>query len=193
MKECPSCGYAVDENMAFCPVCGSKVDNVNNAKKKSMNAELENDLARAEMYASSVLYTKSNIVLKEVDAGELNFTNLIDRYPTESKVYIAYVNYMVKYIDRVMNPQKGDETIYFKDFNRLVGQCKMFLNNAAKYNTENDYEVLQEISRLQGCLESLKMNQPEIDTKNRRNKRIAIWSSVIIIVIAILAIIAYLL
>ena len=180
MKECPSCGAAVDEKMAFCPVCGSKINNISQTKKKA-NTALENDLARAEAYASSILYTKSKIVLKETDAGELNFLNIIDRYPSDPKVYIAYVNYITKYIERVMNPNKGDETIYFKDLNGLIGKCKAFLNNAAKYNIENDDEIIQEISRLQGCLESLRMNQPEIDAKNRSNKRTVIWSFVIVV------------
>ena len=182
MKECPSCGYAVDDNMAFCPVCGSKVNNANSTKK-TINIAFENDLARADAYASSVLYTKSKIVFKECNAGEVNYLNLIDRYPSEPKVYIAYVNYVTKYIERVMNPNKGDETIYFKDINGLVEKCRIFLNNATKYNTDNDYEVIQEISRLQGCLESLKMNQPEIDTKNSKNKKAAIWGIVVVAII----------
>lgn len=186
MKECPSCGATVDEKMAFCPACGSKITNITQSNKK-INPALENDLALAEAYASSILYTKSKILLKETDAGELNFLNIIDRYPTEPKVYIAYVNYITKYIDRVMNPNKFDEKIYFKDINGLIEKCRVFLNNAAKYNIDNDDDVIQEITRLQGCLESLKMNQPEIDAKNKKNKQIAIWSIIIIVVLIIIS------
>ena len=191
MKECPSCGATVDEKMAFCPACGSKITNIIQSKKK-INAALENDLALAEAYASSILYTKSKIVFKEVNAGELNFLNIIDRYPTEPKVYIAYVNYMTKYIERVMNPNKGDETMYFKDINGMIEKCRVFLNNAAKYNIDNDDDVIQEITRLQGCLESLKMNQPEIDAKNRRNKTAAIWGTIIFVGIILILILTHL-
>lgn len=188
-KECPSCGNVVEAGQLYCPVCGTKINNVDQLKK-SINSALENDLARAEVYASAVLYEKSTIKYEEVNQGELNFLNLIDKYPTEPKVYIAYVNYITKYIDHVFNIKSGD-AIYFNDINGLIGQCRSFLNNATKYNIENDVKILQEISRLQGVLQSLKTNQSEIIAENKKNKKIATWGSIGVIIFFILLILSW--
>ena len=187
MKECPSCGTIVDEEMTFCPACGSKLTNITQSKKR-INAVLENDLALAEAYASSI-FTQKNIIKKQINAGELNFLNIIDRYPTEPKVYIAYVNYTTKYIERAMNWRVGDEIITFSDINGIIEKCKIFLNNASKYNTDNDDEVIQELSRLQARLESIKMNRSEIDAKNQKRNMIWVFSVVFFVISMIIVLI----
>ena len=180
MKECPSCGYLVKDELSYCPVCGAKMGVLKPAPKR--NVFLEGDIARAEAYASTVLYTKNRINLKECNTAELTFLSIIDKYPSEPKAYVAYVNYMTKYIDRIMNPKKGDEKIYFKDLDGLIDKCIMFLDNASKYNQdESDDSLLQEISRLQSCLESLKMKQPQINAKNKKNKNAYIITIVVFV------------
>ena len=169
MKECPSCGSSIDDTMAFCPVCGSKVYN-EKKETKNTNSSLETDLAKAELYASD-LFSRSQVFVRDTNAGETLFLNIINAYPTEPKAYIGYVNYIVRYIDRAINPKKSDEIISFCDLNGLIGRSEAFLNNATKYNVNNDYEIVQEITRLKGCLESFKMNQAELNSINAENTK----------------------
>ena len=75
-KECPSCGNVVEAGQLYCPVCGTKINNVDQLKK-SINSALENDLARAEVYASAVLYEKSTkeVIVVEKNSEILNQIN----------------------------------------------------------------------------------------------------------------------
>lgn len=182
--ECPSCGYILEAGQAFCPMCGTKVNIVSEAETRE-NKLLKDEIAKAEVYASTVLYTKSKIVISEVNTGELNFQNIIDKFPSEPEAYIAYVNYMTKYIERVMNPKGGDELTYFKDLQGIIDKCKLFLEKALNYADKIDGNQLQEISRLQSSLEAFKLDET-VEKKNQRNKKVAIWGTVGVITMFVL-------
>ena len=191
-KECPSCGNIVEAGQAFCPMCGSKLHMVSETEKKE-NKYLKDEIAKAEAYASSVLYTKSKIVFNEVNSGELNFLAIIDKFPSEPEAYIAYVNYMTKYIDRVIHPQAGDAVVYFNDLQGMIDKCKLFLEKALNYsNTEINGSLLQEISRLQGCLDSFKLDET-VEKTNQKNKNKAIWGTVGAVILFALLIISFVL
>lgn len=191
-KECPSCGHMVEAGQAFCPMCGSKLNIVSEARKKE-NKFLKDEIAKAEAYASAVLYTKSKIVFNEVNSGELNFLNIIDKFPSEPEAYIAYVNYMTKYIDRVIHPKAGDGVVYFKDLQGLIDKCKMFLEKALNYSdTEINGNLLQEISRLQSCLETFKLDDT-VEKSNQKNRKTSIWGTVGIITLFAFCIVLFLL
>ena len=169
MKECPSCGFLIDETAEFCPACGSKIHN-EKKETKNTNIALENDLAKAELYASD-LFSRSSILASGIETGESLFLNIINTYPTESKSYIGYVNYTVRYIERTINSQEYDDLTSIYDLDALIKKCEAFLNNATKYNVNKDYEIVQEITRLKGCLESIKMNQIEFNSVNVENEK----------------------
>ena len=192
MKECPSCGAVITENVAFCPACGTKISTVT-PETKNVNVALEKDLARAETFANSIL-NRSQIWERDTNACELNFINIINTYPTEPKAYLATVNYWVKLINRAMNPQNKSELICLGDSNTLVKNLDMYLDNASKNNINNDLEITQEITRLKGCIESFKMNQSQLSASNaenikKRNRR-SFWITVCITIVLIIVVFA---
>ena len=110
-RECPSCGNMVENNQMFCPMCGTKIP-VTNTINKNENKYLKDEIAKAEAYATVVLYTNNRIVFKEISAAEVNFMNIIDKFPSSPESYIAYVNFTVKLIERILNRKQNDEYMY---------------------------------------------------------------------------------
>ena len=178
-RECPSCGAMVEEGQLFCPMCGTKMPTANIVNKNE-NKYLKDEIAKAEAYATAVLYSKSKIVFNEVNAAELNFLNIIEKFPSEPKAYVAYVNFATKYVDRVMNPRAGDNVIYFNDLHGLIEKSELYLHKALDYaNDDIDGTILQEISILQSKLESYKLDK-SIEKKNKKNKKATIWGGIFI-------------
>lgn len=167
-KECPSCGNMVEDDQVFCPMCGTRIALKTTTETKE-NKFLKDEIAKAEAYATTVLYAKSKIVFNEVNAAELNFLSIIDKFPSEPKAYIAYVNFATKYCERVLNSNEGDEVIYFKDLQGFIDKCKLFLSKAIIYaDKELDGAMLQEISELQSKLETFKLDKT-IEAQNQHN------------------------
>lgn len=171
-RECPSCGNMVENNQMFCPMCGTKIP-VTNTINKNENKYLKDEIAKAEAYATVVLYTNNRIVFKEISAAEVNFMNIIDKFPSSPESYIAYVNFTVKLIERILNRKQNDEYIYLQDLQSSINACNMFLNKALQY-ADNDISgnTLQEISRLQSHLDSFKLDETVVK-QNEKNKKIA--------------------
>lgn len=171
-RECPSCGNMVENNQMFCPMCGTKIP-VTNTINKNENKYLKDEIAKAEAYATVVLYTNNRIVFKEISAAEVNFMNIIDKFPSSPESYIAYVNFTVKLIERILNRKQNDEYIYLQDLQGSINACNMFLNKALQY-ADNDISgnTLQEISRLQSHLDSFKLDETVVK-QNEKNKKIA--------------------
>ena len=171
-RECPSCGNMVENNQMFCPMCGTKIS-VTNTINKNENKYLKDEIAKAEAYATVVLYTNNRIVFKEISAAEVNFMNIIDKFPSSPESYIAYVNFTVKLIERILNRKQNDEYIYLQDLQGSIKTCNMFLNKALQY-ADNDISgnTLQEISRLQSHLDSFKLDETVVK-QNEKNKKIA--------------------
>ena len=171
-RECPSCGNMVEDNQMFCPMCGTKIP-VTNTINKNENKYLKDEIAKAEAYATVVLYTNNRIVFKEISAAEVNFMNIIDKFPSSPESYIAYVNFTVKLIERILNRKQNDEYIYLQDLQGSINKCNMFLNKALQY-ADNDISgnTLQEISRLQSHLDSFKLDETVVK-QNEKNKKIA--------------------
>lgn len=182
-RECPSCGAMVEEGQLFCPMCGTKMPTANIVNKNE-NKYLKDEIAKAEAYATAVLYSKSKIVFNEVNAAELNFLNIIEKFPSEPKAYVAYVNFATKYVDRVMNPRAGDDFVYFRDMAGYIEKSKQYLSKALSYSNDDiDGSLLQEISVLQSKLESYKLDK-SIEEKNenkiKQNKKATIWGGIFI-------------
>lgn len=171
-RECPSCGNMVEDDQMFCPMCGTKIP-VTNTINKNENKYLKDEIAKAEAYATVVLYTNNRIVFKEISAAEVNFMNIIDKFPSSPESYIAYVNFTVKLIERILNRKQNDEYIYLQDLQGSINACNMFLNKALQY-ADNDISgnTLQEISRLQSHLDSFKLDETVVK-QNEKNKKIA--------------------
>lgn len=171
-RECPSCGNMVESGQAYCPMCGTKIP-VTNTINKNENKYLKDEIAKAEAYATAVLYTNSRVVFKEISAAEDNFVNIIDKFPSSPESYMAYVNFTVKLIERILNRKQNDDYIYLQDLQGSINKCNMFLNKALQY-ADNDISgnTLQEISRLQSHLDSFKLDETVVK-QNEKNKKIA--------------------
>lgn len=171
-RECPSCGNMVESGHEFCPMCGTKIP-VTTTINKNENKYLKDEIAKAEAYATAVLYTNSRIVFKEISAAEDNFVNIIDKFPSSPESYMAYVNFTVKLIERILNRKQNDDYIYLQDLQGSINKCNMFLNKALQY-ADNDISgnTLQEISRLQSHLDSFKLDETVVK-QNEKNKKIA--------------------
>ena len=171
-RECPSCGNMVEDDQIFCPMCGTKIP-VTTTINKNENNYLKDEIAKAEAYATAVLYTNSRIVFKEISAAEDNFVNIIDKFPSSPESYMAYVNFTVKLIERILNRKQNDDYIYLQDLQGSINKCNMFLNKALQY-ADNDISgnTLQEISRLQSHLDSFKLDETVVK-QNEKNKKIA--------------------
>ena len=181
-RECPSCGNMVEDNQMFCPMCGTKIPITNTINE---NKYLKDEIAKAEAYATAVLYTNNRIVFKEISAAEVNFMNIIDKFPSSPESYIAYVNFTVKLIERILNRKQNDDYIYLRDLQGSISKCNMFLNKALQYaNNDTSGNTLQEISRLQSHLDSFKLDETVVK-QNEKNKKIANRGIYAIIIAAI--------
>ena len=181
-RECPSCGNMVEDNQMFCPMCGTKIPITNTINE---NKYLKDEIAKAEAYATVVLYTNNRIVFKEISAAEVNFMNIIDKFPSSPESYIAYVNFTVKLIERILNRKQNDDYIYLRDLQGSISKCNMFLNKALQYaNNDTSGNTLQEISRLQSHLDSFKLDETVVK-QNEKNKKIANRGIYAIIIAAI--------
>lgn len=196
-RECPSCGNMVEIGQAFCPMCGTKIENINKSKDKIINKEFESilytvnahaEIALAKNLGAGLIGQKNYENLKELENA---YMEIIQKFPTEPKAYLAYVNYMIKFILKINSLKNVFATTqyFIGDIDLIVTRCKNYLSKAKEVADENDLEeILQLESLLSSQIESI-ANDDTIKQKQEKNKKIVKWCLIgtgIIIVIAIL-------
>lgn len=183
-RECPSCGAIIEEGQLFCPMCGTKMEYINNkSKAKKINKELESLLFTVNSNAEVALSKNLGAGL----IGSKNYENLnklenaymeiIQTFPTESKAYIAYVDYIIKYILKINSLKNVFATTqyFIGDIDLIVRRCKDYLLKAKEFADENDLEeILQLESLLSSQIESI-ANDDTIKQKQEKNEKIAKW------------------
>lgn len=181
-KECPNCGIMLNEDQAFCPACGTQIK-VKSIKEKQYNKELESLLftvdSNAETYLAknigsgiggSMVYGK----LKELEGAYLE---IIRKFPTEPKVYMSYVDYMIKYVIKITSlTNVFVRTQYFiTDMNmkNIVSRCRNYLNKAKQFASDDEIaQILQLDSQLTQKLESINLNT-NIKKQQEKNQKSA--------------------
>lgn len=182
-QECPSCGNMVGDGQLFCPMCGTKIERTAQTVKSQINRELESLLFTVNSNAEVALSKNLGAGL----VGQNNYNNLIklenayleiiQRFPTESKAYIAYVDYMIKYILKInsLTSVFAATTYFIGDLNVIVPRCRNYLQKAKEFADEADLEqILQLDSQLSSKIESISRDTT-IQTKQEKNKNIAKW------------------
>lgn len=183
MKECPSCGAVITENVAFCPACGTKIEGVNKVTPKNVNKELESLLFTINSNAEVALSKNLGPGLigganyENLNKLENAYLEIIQKFPTEPKAYIAYVDYKIKYTLKINSLTNIFATTqYFVgDIDLIITRCKNYLLKAKEYATESDLEtILQLETRLSSKVEAIS-NDDTIKQKQEKNKKIAKW------------------
>lgn len=179
-KECPSCGNVVEAGQLYCPACGAKLI-MGTERKRTFNKELESQLIQADNYAEICLSKK----LGAGPIGGMNYENLnkcenlylhiIEMFPTESKAYIAYVDYMIKRTEKLANiTNVFARTQYFiGDIDLIVKRCKQYLVKAKQFASDDDLEqILQMDSLVASKLEAIASDKT-ISDREAKNTKIA--------------------
>lgn len=182
-RECRSCGNIIDDGLLYCPACGTKVESVNKTTCNPINKELEQWLYTVNANAEIALSKK----LGPGSAGAKNYENLnkieiaymeiIQKFPTESKPYIAYVDYMIKYIVKI-NSLTGIfvATQYFiGDIDLIITRCKNYLLRAKDFADENNLEMILQLESVLSSKIEVIENDDTIKQKEEKNKKISKW------------------
>lgn len=178
-RECPSCGNMVESGQAFCPMCGTRMTYANQPTNKKVNKELESLLFTVNSNAEVALE-------KSIFWSITNYNNLFDienayleiiqKFPTEAKAYLAYVNYAIKLILKLHSlPATSNYCLQEKQYNILMKRCKDYLYKAKEFAEDNELaSILQLESVLSSKMESI-ANDGEITQKQEKNKKITKW------------------
>ena len=182
-RECPSCGNMVESGQEFCPMCGNKMNDTVKSKHKTVNQELEALLYTVNSNAEVALSQNLGAGL----IGQKNYNNLlklesaymeiIQNFSTESKAYIAYVDYMIKYVLKINSLTNVFATTqyFIGDLDTIIKRCKDYLYKAKEFAADNELEsILQLESVLSSKIESI-ANDGEITQKQEKNKKITKW------------------
>lgn len=181
-KECPSCGSIIEDKVLICPACGkqlyAEVD-----KKRSINKELESLLFTVNTNAEACL-------AKSLGAGPIGASNyeklnkcegayleIIQRFPTEPKAYLAYVDYMIKYVVKINSLTSVFATTqyFIGDVTTIVNRCRNYLEKAKEFASDEELvQVLTMESKLSQKIEAINADD-SIKTKQEKNKKIAKW------------------
>ncbi len=183
MKECPSCGSVVEEGQLFCPACGAKLI-MRTEKKKTFNKELESQLIQVDNYAEVCLSKKlgagpiGGINYENLNKCENLYLHIVETFPTESKAYIAYVDYMIKRTEKLANITNiFARTQYFiGDIDLITKRCKQYLIKAKQFASDDDLEqILQMESLVASKLEAIASDKTisEREEKNTKTAKIA--------------------
>lgn len=182
-KECPSCGNVVEAGQLYCPACGAKLI-MRTERKRTFNKELESQLIQADNYAEICLSKKLGVG----PIGGMNYENLnecenlylhiIEKFPTESKAYIAYVDYMIKRTEKLANiTNVFARTQYLiGDLDLIVKRCKQYLVKAKQFASDDDIEqILQMESLVASKLEAIASDKriSDREAKNTKMTKIA--------------------
>lgn len=174
-KECPSCGNIIEDGQQFCPMCGTKIENINKSKNKKINKELESLLFTVNSNAEialekSIFWSITNY--NNLFAIENAYLEIIQNYPTEAKAYLAYVNYAIKLILKLHSlPATSNYCLQEDQYNILMGRCKDYLYKAKEFADETELEtILQTESTLSSQIESINMDS-SIKEKQQKSKK----------------------
>lgn len=168
-RECPSCGNMVEENQAFCPMCGTKMIQETN-HKKSVNEEFERNLLNINNSAEmAFIKFKNSKDVKSFNGIEAAYLNLLNAFPLESRAYSAYVEYLLKYFETI-NQLPAKSGIYVSK-EIVVNRCKTYLDKAKEFADEFELEkILQLDSILTQKIETIK-NDPQIEMREAQAKK----------------------
>lgn len=182
-SECPSCGNIVENGQAFCPMCGTQIKDTKKTAKKAVNKELESLLFTVNANAETALAEKLGAGLIGQDRYaklvklETAYLEIIQNFPTEPKAYLAYVDYVIKFVLKIHNLQNVFATTqyFIGDVDLIVKRCKDYLLKAKEFADDDELEkILQLESELSSKIEAL-ANDGSIKQKQEKNKKIAKW------------------
>ncbi len=179
-KECPNCGNMLNEGQAFCPACGTQIE-VKAIKEKQYNKELESLLFTVDSQAEANLAKNigpgigGSIVHGKLVKLEEAYLEIIQKFPTEPKAYISYVDYMIKFLEKFTSLTNAFvRTQYFiSDMKPIVDRCRNYLNKAKQFASDNEItQILQLDSQLTQKLESINLNT-NIKKQQEKNQKSA--------------------
>lgn len=178
-RECPSCGNMVEDGQIFCPMCGTRMTYTNQSTNKNVNKELESLLFTVNSNAEvalekSIFWSITNY--NNLFTLESAYLEIIQKYPTEAKAYLAYVNYAIKLILKLHSlPATSNYCLQENQYNVLMQRCKDYLYKAKEFADDNELEsILQLESILSSKIESI-ANDGTITQKQEKNKKITKW------------------
>ncbi len=183
VKECPSCGSVIEDEQLYCPACGTKIEYAKPAAQKQVNRELESQLYVVNSQAEIALAKNLSAGLagKQVYANltklETSYMEIIQRFPIESKPYIAYVDYMIKFVLKILSLKSifTSSQYFIGDLNGIVARCKNYLAKAKEYADDGELEqILQLDSALTSQIEVI-ASDDSIVKKQEKNKKIQKW------------------
>ena len=173
-RECPSCGNMVEDGQIFCPMCGTRMTYANQPTNKKVNKELESLLFTVNSNAEvalekSIFWSITNYnSLFDIESAYLE---IIQKFPTEAKAYLAYVNYAIKLILKLHSlPATSNYCLQEKQYNVFMNRCKDYLSKAKEFADDNELEsILQLESILSSKIESI---------ANDGTKKITKWCAI---------------
>ncbi len=181
-RECPSCGNMVEDGQIFCPMCGTRMTYTNQSTNKNVNKELESLLFTVNSNAEvalekSIFWSITNY--NNLFTLESAYLEIIQKYPTEAKAYLAYVNYAIKLILKLHSlPATSNYCLQEKQYNVFMNRCKDYLSKAKEFADDNELEsILQLESILSSKIESI-ANDKTITQKQEKNKKITKWCAI---------------
>lgn len=184
-KECPSCGNMVEDGQIFCPMCGTRMTYTNQSTNKNVNKELESLLFPVNCNAEvalekSIFWSITNYNnLFDIESAYLE---IIQKYPTEAKAYLAYVNYAIKLILKLHSlPATSNYCLQENQYNVLMQRCKDYLSKAKEFADVAELEtILQTESLLSSKVESIKIDS-SIKDKQQKSKKFNKWAWIFIV------------
>ena len=181
-RECPSCGNMVEDGQIFCPMCGTRMTYTNQSTNKNVNKELESLLFTVNSNAEVALeksFFWSITNYNDLFTLESAYLEIIQKYPTEAKAYLAYVNYAIKLILKLHSlPATSNYCLQEKQYNVFMNRCKDYLSKAKEFADDNELEsILQLESILSSKIESI-ANDKTITQKQEKNKKITKWCAI---------------
>ena len=183
-KECPNCGNMLNEDQAFCPACGTQI-RVKSIKQKQYNKELESLLFNVDSNAEAYLAKNigsgigGSIVVGKLEEIESSYLEIIQKFPTEPKAYLSYVDYMIKFVRKITSLTNiFVRTQYFitdVKMQNIVSRCRNYLNKAKQFASDDEIaKILQLDSELSQKLESINLNT---NIKKQQEKNQKVWNA----------------
>ena len=93
MKQCPSCGNAVDENSKFCPVCGSRMQN--DSGNSSFRMMLEDFISKFNNTANTTADYASDDISRNRHMAILDYLGLLFLVPLFAAKNSQFARYHV--------------------------------------------------------------------------------------------------
>lgn len=177
-KECPSCGSMVEEGQLYCPSCGTKLV-IESAKKKAFNKEFEAQLIQVDNYAEVCLSKNlgagigGSINYENINKCEGLYLQIVEQFPTESRAYIAYVDFMIKRTEKLAGLKgAAARTDYFiGDINLIINRCRQYLVKAKQFANDEELEqILQMDSLVSSKLEAIANDKSILKGEERKKK-----------------------